>query len=665
MANLNETPIWEDGVFQLEKTTPPLGGAPAFNGNTPIAGHANAQALQLANRTAALRKELKALSDAIDELEINGVPFTQVGEGAVQSTTNDKIKQDIVSVVDYGAGTGGDDDLAFSNAAKAAKASVNITGARGTGGIPRALMCQVRVPDGNYTLTRTTDVDNRDVTWVLSPGAVVQGVDYINGNVFRPGQRHNSQSSGSVDYACGYSIRVDNPELDSVAEITGVPMEAGFGRYGDRDTVGLYVDNTSRPALISAPTAIYTSTTATISPQSADTLKKLRVGMFIDTLHSPNRYTGILKSWNSDGSVLTVNGWYLVNNVVNPPSTPPNSAGLKVNAYTKIWAHNANVFLPADGAATNGATGFELGIANNKGDSPTGVGTSANRVWGFDAASLSNGQYSNQAGFITRGKWVYGHATWGDITYPYMATDENGILSWRVDSMGNMEIGKNGTGIPSTPYFDFHSSGNAVDYDVRMIVSGGTTANGAGQVQFAASSFVTNSHLPSANSLYTLGDSTHYWQNTYTATLNAVVGNIDTIELGGNSLTTASTRYIDSHTSGNNIDYDARIEFAGGSTTIGTGSVTIRSASLDVTGTIRPLADLGQTLGQSTRRFVNTFSQNLRPGVGGVIWTSGAGSPEGNLSAPVGSLYTRSDGSAGSVMYVKETGSGNTGWVAK
>lgn len=56
MANLNETPIWEEGIFQLEKTTPPLGGAPAFNGANPIAGHANVQALQLANRTLSLNQ---------------------------------------------------------------------------------------------------------------------------------------------------------------------------------------------------------------------------------------------------------------------------------------------------------------------------------------------------------------------------------------------------------------------------------------------------------------------------------------------------------------------------------------------------------------------------------------------------------------------------------
>ena len=43
----------------------------------------------------------------------------------------------------------------------------------------------------------------------------------------------------------------------------------------------------------------------------------------------------------------------------------------------------------------------------------------------------------------------------------------------------------------------------------------------------------------------------------------------------------------------------------------------------------------------------------------------GAGSPEGSASARVGSIYLRTDGGAGSTFYVKETGVGNTGWVAK
>lgn len=44
---------------------------------------------------------------------------------------------------------------------------------------------------------------------------------------------------------------------------------------------------------------------------------------------------------------------------------------------------------------------------------------------------------------------------------------------------------------------------------------------------------------------------------------------------------------------------------------------------------------------------------------------SGAGSPEGVLAAPVATLYVRTDGGAGTTLYVKESGSGSTGWVAK
>jgi hypothetical protein len=49
----------------------------------------------------------------------------------------------------------------------------------------------------------------------------------------------------------------------------------------------------------------------------------------------------------------------------------------------------------------------------------------------------------------------------------------------------------------------------------------------------------------------------------------------------------------------------------------------------------------------------------------GVIWTSGTGSPETVVTATVGSLYSRTNGGAGTSLYVKETGAGNTGWIGK
>jgi hypothetical protein len=43
----------------------------------------------------------------------------------------------------------------------------------------------------------------------------------------------------------------------------------------------------------------------------------------------------------------------------------------------------------------------------------------------------------------------------------------------------------------------------------------------------------------------------------------------------------------------------------------------------------------------------------------------GTGTPEAAVTAPVGAVYHRTDGGAGTSFYVKESGTGNTGWVAK
>ena len=43
---------------------------------------------------------------------------------------------------------------------------------------------------------------------------------------------------------------------------------------------------------------------------------------------------------------------------------------------------------------------------------------------------------------------------------------------------------------------------------------------------------------------------------------------------------------------------------------------------------------------------------------------SGTGSPEGSLTATVGSVFLRTDGGENTTLYVKEVGAGNTGWTA-
>ena len=65
--------------------------------------------------------------------------------------------------------------------------------------------------------------------------------------------------------------------------------------------------------------------------------------------------------------------------------------------------------------------------------------------------------------------------------------------------------------------------------------------------------------------------------------------------------------------------------------------------SLDVTGNIKTTGDM---------MLANT------------LVSTGTGTPEGVKTAPVGSIFLRTNGAAGTSMYIKESGSGNTGWVA-
>ena len=44
---------------------------------------------------------------------------------------------------------------------------------------------------------------------------------------------------------------------------------------------------------------------------------------------------------------------------------------------------------------------------------------------------------------------------------------------------------------------------------------------------------------------------------------------------------------------------------------------------------------------------------------------SGYGTPESSVTAQIGSIYLRTDGGVSTSFYVKESGDGNTGWVAK
>lgn len=60
-----------------------------------------------------------------------------------------------------------------------------------------------------------------------------------------------------------------------------------------------------------------------------------------------------------------------------------------------------------------------------------------------------------------------------------------------------------------------------------------------------------------------------------------------------------------------------------------------------------------------------TILSTTKLGPGGQVLAVGTASPEGGYAAPAGSMFLRIDGGAGTTLYVKESGTGKTGWVGK
>lgn len=89
------------------------------------------------------------------------------------------------------------------------------------------------------------------------------------------------------------------------------------------------------------------------------------------------------------------------------------------------------------------------------------------------------------------------------------------------------------------------------------------------------------------------------------------------------------------------------------------------TAALQIGGTavIKDRSCNLQSIGGTTTNYYKELPNGVQ--INQATWTSGSGTPEGAITAPVGSLYTRTNGGANTTLYVKESGSGNTGWVAK
>jgi hypothetical protein len=134
--------------------------------------------------------------------------------------------------------------------------------------------------------------------------------------------------------------------------------------------------------------------------------------------------------------------------------------------------------------------------------------------------------------------------------------------------------------------------------------------------------------------------------NTFTADAGSYAACVRVLSNGANV-----TDFSVNGNQGDNCDYGLRTEIIGGATFNGQamhGTNNWDAATGDV-----------QQVGTAIKFFIG-----FNAGTVGATLRSGAGSPEGVVTARIGSMYLRTDGGQDSSVYYKESGTGNTGWLA-
>lgn len=358
---------------------------------------------------------------------------------------------------------------------------------------------QVGIPAGTYSFPSTVDAAGRTPTYAVTADATVDAMKLgaaAGGGVVRL-RRTLAWTYGTYDNAAAASV-IANATYDRPAQVMGSANPATWATYTDRDSVALYLDNTVPPPAATIATATYTATT--IVPGVALDASLLRVGMLIDTAHA-TKLTGVITAWATDGSSVTVSGWYAVGNTATG-QVPADGTGAYLNPVTKAWPLNLNTFLKSDSHG-NAIAGVELGVFQDKAapveDASWNPGLDAPYAWGFDCVNL--GTYRATAGFLQRGDFRWGfmsrgaatagftvtattqNPTWGFVHrvgngIPFAAVDEADAKTYfqvNGQDLGGIQLGKQGSG--KTQAVDFWTGTASTARDGQIIASGDRSLN--------------------------------------------------------------------------------------------------------------------------------------------------------------------------------------------
>ena len=308
---------------------------------------------------------------------------------------------------------------------------------------------------------------------------------------------------------------------------------------------------------------------------------------------------------------------------------------------------------------SNTASGYQALFSNTTGNSNTASGYQAlfsNTTGNYNTASGRQALYSNTTGTSNTASGYY--ALYSNTTGNYNTASGRQALYSNTTGTNNVASGRqalfsNTTGADNTAsgYYALYSNttGNYNTASGRQALYSNTTGTNNVASGYQALYSNTTGASNTASGYYALFSNTTGANNTASG-YYALYSN--TTGLSNLALGLDSGRYI-----------------ADGSTanTITDNSVYIGVDSRALANNQTNQIVIGHTAigGGSNTATIGNSSVTVLYLAGSVGWFQGNGTPEAAVAAPVGSFYSRKDGGAGTSFYVKESGSGNTGWIGK
>ena len=590
MANLTESPIYEPGIFQLEKTTPPLGGAPALNGSNPSAGHANVQALQLANRTAYLKQQL------------------------------DLVAEDVPS------------NKSFSN----------YTTLRAYTG--SAIFAKVLKPSisGNFYRDENdnTSPDNGVTTFIDAIGRRWKRIFQGRVNV----RWADITSSSTVDNLAGFTAAsvAASAVANGLSGDVDVPAGNWFLSAPVTTSANWYIDGAATiyglPVVGSPTIPIHDTSylTGRVFDYRAGTAAQVRIG-------SPEPYLSKIRTISECISTLAV-------------SSPSGRNAILATTRTSDRPDTGALSYALSFSAINDDATNVKGSWGGYGEQYRYPGAGTSLSMEMDFLNLGDTQNLDPFNVFTPGITCHLWLSCGGGSTPeapnandisaHITTIKNAkgaLRGWVVRDGSIVGAEKEVIAMPLAHRLAWYSAASTVrsyldDKEHRRTVSSNTLTD---------SPLDTTRKIGAGNAA-PLADSVSYLHDMQT--------------FNGSSYTQSAFSKLLQKTGF--VGGFARFCYSIMART-STGANTEVGINMFGDNEFTPSNDGVVNSGRADAAWNQTYSKSFRPGNGTVRWTSGAGSPEGVLTAVVGSMYTRTDGGAGTTLYIKESGTGSTGWVAK